>query len=75
MIKGRSPAFFERLVIDLLVKMGYGGTRRDAGEAIGKTGDGGIDGIIKEDRLEPVMHFSDKRGRRSAERVNPIQAM
>jgi len=50
-IKERSPAFFERLVIDLLVRMGYGGTRKDAGEAIGRTSDGGIDGIIKEDRL------------------------
>jgi restriction system protein len=50
-IKTLSPAFFERLVIDLLVKMGYGGTRTDAGEAIGRSGDGGIDGIIKEDRL------------------------
>jgi restriction system protein len=46
-----SPAFFEKLVIDLLLTMGYGGTRRDAGEAIGRSGDGGIDGIIKEDRL------------------------
>ena len=50
-IKTLSPSFFERLVIDLLVKMGYGGTRTDAGEAIGRSGDGGIDGIIKEDRL------------------------
>lgn len=50
-IKDNSPAFFERLVIDLLVRMGYGGTRKDAGQAIGKSGDGGIDGIIKEDRL------------------------
>jgi restriction system protein len=50
-IKGCSPAFFERLVIDLLVTMGYGGTRKDAGEAVGRSGDGGIDGIIKEDRL------------------------
>lgn len=50
-IKGCSPTFFERLVVDLLVKMGYGGTRKDAGQAIGKSGDGGIDGIIKEDRL------------------------
>ena len=50
-VKGCSPAFFERLVVDLLVKMGYGGTRKDAGQAIGKSGDGGIDGIIKEDRL------------------------
>lgn len=46
-----SPAFFERLVIELLVKMGYGGSIKDAGKAIGKSGDGGIDGIIKEDRL------------------------
>lgn len=46
-----SPIFFEQLVVELLVKMGYGGSRRDAGERIGQTGDGGIDGIIKEDRL------------------------
>ena len=50
-IKSQSPAFFERIVIDLLVKMGYGGTRKDAGQAVGRSGDGGIDGIIKEDRL------------------------
>lgn len=50
-ILGCSPAFFERLVVELLVKMGYGGSRQDAGERIGKSGDGGIDGIIKEDRL------------------------
>lgn len=46
-----SPEFFEQLVVELLVAMGYGGSRRDAGERIGKSGDGGIDGIIKEDRL------------------------
>jgi len=50
-IKGVTPSFFERLVIDVLVKMGYGGSREDAGKAIGRSGDGGIDGIIKEDRL------------------------
>ncbi len=50
-VKVCSPRFFERLVVDLLVEMGYGGTRKDAGQAIGATGDGGIDGIIKEDRL------------------------
>ncbi len=50
-IKGCSPAFFERLVVDVLVKMGYGGTRKDAGKAIGRSGDDGIDGIINEDRL------------------------
>ncbi len=46
-----SPTFFEQLVVELLVKMGYGGSRKDAGERIGQSGDGGIDGIIKEDRL------------------------
>lgn len=50
-VKVASPAFFERLVVDLLVAMGYGGSRQDAGRAIGRSGDGGIDGIIKEDRL------------------------
>lgn len=46
-----SPAFFERLVIDLLVAMGYGGSRAEAGRSIGRSGDGGIDGVINEDRL------------------------
>jgi restriction system protein len=50
-LKMCSPSFFERLVVEVIVKMGYGGTRHDAGKAIGKSGDGGIDGIIKEDRL------------------------
>jgi restriction system protein len=51
LIKSCSPSFFERLVIELLLSMGYGGTRADAGRAIGQSGDGGIDGIIDEDRL------------------------
>jgi restriction system protein len=46
-----SPAFFERLVVELLVKIGYGGSIKDAGKAIGKSGDEGIDGTIKEDKL------------------------
>ena len=50
-IKESSPHFFERLVIDVLVKMGYGGSRKEAGQAIGRIGDEGIDGIIKEDKL------------------------
>lgn len=50
-LKACSPAFFERLVVEAIVKMGYGGTRQDAGKAIGAAGDGGIDGIIKEDKL------------------------
>jgi restriction system protein len=50
-LKTCSPTFFERLVVEVIVKMGYGGSRQDAGKAIGKSGDGGIDGMIKEDKL------------------------
>lgn len=50
-IQAAAPDFFERLVVELLLKMGYGGSRQDAGRAIGRSGDGGIDGIINEDRL------------------------
>ena len=50
-IKTSPPSLFEKIVVELLVKMGYGGSRKDAGKAIGKSGDEGIDGIIKEDRL------------------------
>jgi restriction system protein len=50
-IKTSSPSFFENLVIDLLVAMGYGGSRNDAAQVVGKPGDEGIDGVIKEDKL------------------------
>lgn len=50
-LKKCDPSLFEKIVIEVLVKMGYGGTLKDAGKAIGKSGDEGIDGIIKEDRL------------------------
>ena len=50
-VKACSPSYFERLVVQLLIKMGYGGSREEAGRAVGKSGDGGIDGIINEDRL------------------------
>ena len=50
-IKDSSPIFFERLVVDLMIKMGYGGSRKEAGEATRPSADGGIDGIIREDRL------------------------
>jgi len=50
-VKKASSSFFERLVVKLLVAMGYGGSIQDAGKAVGKTNDGGIDGIIKEDKL------------------------
>jgi restriction system protein len=61
-VKSCSPSFFERLVIDLLVRMGYGGSLADAGRAVGKSGDGGIDGIIKEDKLGlDVIYIQAKR--------------
>lgn len=61
-IKQMSPLFFERLVIDLLVGMGYGGNRQDAGRAIGRSNDEGIDGIINEDRLGlDVIYIQAKR--------------
>lgn len=61
-IKNCSPIFFERLVVELLVKMGYGGSRQDAGRAIGRSGDEGIDGVIHEDRLGlDVIYLQAKR--------------
>lgn len=59
-----SPTFFERLVVELLVKMGYGGSIKDAGKAIGKSGDEGIDGTIKEDKLGlDIIYIQAKRWR------------
>ncbi len=61
-IKGCPPSLFEQIIVELLVKMGYGGSRKDAGQAIGKSGDGGIDGIIKEDRLGlDIIYIQAKR--------------
>ncbi len=61
-VKSCSHSFFERLVVELLVAMGYGGTLQDAGRAVGKSGDGGIYGIIKEDRLGlDVIYLQAKR--------------
>ncbi|MGH9584325.1 MAG: restriction endonuclease [Bryobacteraceae bacterium] len=56
------PQLFELLVVDLLVTMGYGGSRKDAGQAVGRTGDSGVDGIIKEDKLGlDVVYIQAKR--------------
>jgi len=61
-LKTVNPYFFERIVVELLVKMGYGGSIQDAGKAIGKSGDEGIDGIIKEDKLGlDVIYIQAKR--------------
>ncbi len=50
-ILSNSPAFFEQLIVDLLVAMGYGGSHKDAAAQLGRSGDGGVDGIVNEDRL------------------------
>ena len=50
-VKQASPAFFESLVVEVLEAMGYGGSHADAAKIVGRSGDGGIDGIIKQDRL------------------------
>ena len=61
-ILANPPEFLERVIIDLVVKMGYGGNRKDAGEAIGRSGDEGIDGIIKEDPLGlDIIYLQAKR--------------
>lgn len=61
-VKTCSPRFFERLVVDLLVKMGYGGSVEEAARVVGKSGDGGIDGIINEDKLGlDVVYVQAKR--------------
>jgi restriction system protein len=62
LVADNSPDFFEKLVVKLLVKMGYGGSIIDAGQAIGRSGDEGIDGIIKEDKLGlDVIYIQAKR--------------
>jgi restriction system protein len=61
-VKSNSPQFFEALVVDLMIAMGYGGSKIDAGKALGQTGDEGVDGIIKEDRLGlDVIYLQAKR--------------
>lgn len=61
-VQSCSPEFFERLVVDVLVTMGYGGSRKEAGQAVGRSGDEGIDGTINEDRLGlDVIYIQAKR--------------
>ena len=61
-VRSCTPAFFERLIVDLLVKMGYGGGRAEMGKALGRSGDGGLDGVIKEDELGlDVVYVQAKR--------------
>lgn len=69
------PAFFEQVVVDLLLAMGYGSTAEDAGEALGRTGDGGVDGVIREDRLGlDLIYIQAKRYRDSAVTVEELRS-
>ena len=62
LIKNNTPEFFEKLVVHLIVSMGYGGSVKEAGRATRKTADEGIDGVIKEDRLGlEVIYLQAKR--------------
>ena len=70
-VRGLSPAIFEQLIIDVLVKMGYGGSRREAAETLGRSGDGGVDGVIREDALGLDMIYV--QAKRYAE-DNPVGA-
>jgi restriction system protein len=68
-VRGASFRFFERLVVELLVKMGYGGSLKDARKAIGRSGDDGLDGIIKEDHLGlDAIYIQAKRWERTVGR-------
>lgn len=61
-LKESSPKFFEQSVLDLLLAMGYGGSQREAAKRVGQSGDGGIDGIINEDKLGlEVIYIQAKR--------------
>ena len=63
-IKQSSSSFFEKLVLELILKMGYGGSRKEAGQTIGQSGDEGIDGIIYEDRLGlEIIYIQAKNGK------------
>ncbi|MEQ1789787.1 MAG: restriction endonuclease, partial [Rickettsiales bacterium] len=61
-----TPEFFEQVILNLLLAMGYGGSQKDASQRMGKTGDGGIDGVIKEDALGlDVVYVQAKRYKES----------
>src|SRR5205085_7508000 len=63
---GLPPEFFERVVLDILVAIGYGGSRQDAAQHLGRTGDGGVDGVIRQDPLgTDLVYVQAKRYDRS----------
>jgi len=72
-IMSASPAFFEKVIVDLLLRMGYGGSRSDAGRRIGRSGDGGIDGVINEDPLGLDVVYLQAKRYAAANQVTPDQ--
>jgi restriction system protein len=63
-VHAQSPAFFEELIVDLLLAMGYGGRRRDLARCLGRSGDGGVDGVVRQDSLGlDVVYVQAKRYR------------
>ncbi|GAN96353.1 restriction endonuclease [Komagataeibacter europaeus NBRC 3261] len=68
-----TPEFFEHLIIDLLLAMGYGGSRRDAGQHVGGSGDGGVDGLIHEDQLGLDSIYLQAKRYQPENRISPAQ--
>jgi len=61
-IHAQTPEFFEHLIIDMLLALGYGGRRRDLAKRLGRSGDGGVDGLVAQDELGlDVIYFQAKR--------------
>ncbi len=75
-ILDNSPTFFERVIVDLLVGMGYGGTHEDAALRLGKSGDNGVDGVIDEDRLglDRIYVQAKRYGAQNTVQRNEVQA-
>ncbi len=70
-VRSSSPAFFEALIVDLLIAMGYGGTSEDAGRALGQSGDGGVDGVIDQDPLGVDQIYLQAKRYGSENKVGP----
>jgi restriction system protein len=74
-VKGMSPAFFERLIVRLMLRLGYGGATEEFGYVLGKTGDGGVDGVINQDKLGlEKIYLQAKRWADASVGVKEIQA-
>ncbi len=74
-MKAMPPAFFERLIVQLMLSLGYGGAFEEAGQALGKSGDGGVDGVINQDKLGlDKIYLQAKRWSNGSVGSNEVQA-